>query len=172
MTWSRIRATIAVLVFLSLVSGFSWAKKQSNSPSSGEESAVKQTVTSFFDAFNRHDARAVSMNFTEDADFINVLGVTTHTRKGVEDHYSSLFSDRFKNAHRTFSLESVRFITSDVAAVTMTYELSGTKRADGSEAPPAKGLYDWTLTKQNGRWLIATLHESNLPAPAATVPVR
>ena len=171
MTWSRIRATIAVLAFLSVAAGFSWAKRQSNS-SSEEESAVKQTVTSFFDAFNSHDARAVSMNFTEDADFINVLGATTHARKGVEDHYTALFSDRFKNAHRTFSLESIRFIAPGVAAVTMTYELSGTKRADGSEVPPAKGLYDWTLVKQSGRWLIATLHESNLPAPAGMAPVR
>jgi len=171
MTSHRVRSAIAVVVFLGLACGVSWAKKQSKS-SAGEEAAVKQTVNSFFDAFNKHDAQAVAANFTEDADFINVLGVTTPGRKGVDEHYTTLFSDRFKDAHRTYSLKSIRFITSDVAAVTMEYELSGTKGPGGAEAPPAKGLYDWTLVKQNGRWLIATLHESNLPKPSGMAPAR
>ncbi|MGH9689717.1 MAG: SgcJ/EcaC family oxidoreductase [Candidatus Acidiferrales bacterium] len=171
MTSHRVKSAIAVFVFLGLACGASWAKKQANS-AAGEEAAVKQTVNSFFDAFNKHDAHALAANFTEDADFINVLGVTTQGRKGVDEHYTTLFSDRFKDAHRTFSLKSVRFITPDVAAVTMEYELSGTKGPGGAEAPPAKGLYDWTLVKQNGRWLIATLHESNLPKATGLVPVR
>ena len=170
MTSNRMRSMIAFLVLLGL-SGASWAARQSNAAGS-RESAVKKTIDSFFDAFNKHDAHALAANFTEDADFINVLGMTTPARKGVDEHYTTLFADRFKDAHRTYSLQSIRFLTPDVAAVTMDYELSGTKGTNGSVNPPAKGLYDWTLVKQNGRWLIATLHESNLPKPSGTAPAR
>ena len=61
------------------------------------------------------------MCFTDDADFINVQQANSHGRKAIEEHFVPLFSGRLKNAHRTYTVKSVRFITPDVAAVTMDY---------------------------------------------------
>ena len=37
-------------------------------------------------------------------------------------------------------------------------------KGPGGEAMPArKAYYDWVVAKQNGKWLIASFHESFLP---------
>ena len=112
------------------------------------------------------------MCFTDDADFINVQQADSRGRKAIEEHFVPLFSGRLKNAHRTYTLKNIRFITPDVAAVTMDYVLNDTTGANGETVPPRKGLYDWTVVRQNGKWLISVAHESELAPAAAMVPVR
>ena len=137
-----------------------------------DESGVKALIDEFTAAFNGHDSHAVAMCFTDDADFINVQQADSRGRKAIEEHFVPLFSGRLKNAHRTYTLKNIRFITPDVAAVTMDYVLSDTTGTNGESVPPRKGLYDWIVTRQNGKWLISVLHESELAPAPAMVPVR
>ena len=134
--------------------------------------AIKTLIDGFTAAFNNHDARALSMWFTEDADFINVQQAVSHSRKGIEDHFVPLFSGRLKSAHRTYMLKNIRSVALDVASVTMDYTITDTMGANGEALPPRKGLYDWIVVKQNGKWLISILHESELASEPAIVPVR
>jgi len=168
MKWIRTARLTVVLIFLSLGVGISLAPNQVNA-ADDESSAIKSVITGFTDSFNRHDAHAVAMWFTEDADFTNVGQVTSHGRKEIEAHFMPLFTGRLKNSHRTFSLRTIRFLTPTVASVAMDYELMDTIDPSGKVVPLRKGYYDWVVTKQNGRWLINVLHESELaPAPAVT----
>jgi uncharacterized protein (TIGR02246 family) len=140
--------------------------------SAADESGVKTLIDEFTNAFNSHDAHAVATCFTDDADFINVQQADSRGRKAIEDHFVPLFSGRLKNAHRTYTLKSIRFITPDVAAVTMDYVLNDTTGTNGETVPSRKGLYDWVVTRQNAKWLISVLHESELAPAPAMVPVR
>jgi hypothetical protein len=54
----------------------------------------------------------------------------------------------------------------------MDYVLSGTTGTNGEAVPVRKGLYDWIVTKQNGKWSINILHESELAPAPAMVPIR
>jgi uncharacterized protein (TIGR02246 family) len=127
-----------------------------------ETPAVMKVVNGFTDAFNHHDPHALAMWFTEDGDFINVGEMTSHGRKDIEAHFVPLFTGRLKNAHRTYTVRGIRFLTPTVASVTLNYELTDTLDANGKPVPLRKGLYDWIVTKQNGTWLINILHESEL----------
>lgn len=134
---------------------------------SGDDSAaIKHVIDGFTADFNHHDSHALSMWFTEDADFINVQQANSQGRKNIEEHFVPLFSGRLKNAHRTVSVKNIRFITPDVAAADIDYDLSGAINVSGAADPMRKGLYDWVLVKQNGKWLISVLHESELGTPA------
>jgi uncharacterized protein (TIGR02246 family) len=137
-----------------------------------DSAGIRALIDDFTAAFNNHDSHAVAMCFTDDADFINVQQANSHGRKGIEEHFVPLFSGRLKDSHRTYTVKSLRSITPDVAAVTMDYVLMGTSGPNGSEVPPRKGLYDWIVVRQNGKWLISVLHESELGQPAAMVPVK
>ena len=44
----------------------------------------------------------------------------------------------------------------------MDDEFSDTTGANGETVPPRKGLYDWTVVRQNGKWQISVAHESEL----------
>jgi uncharacterized protein (TIGR02246 family) len=130
-----------------------------------DSAAIKKLFTDFNDAFNKHDAHAAAMLFTADADFINVQAATTHGRAEIEQHLAPLFAARLKTAHRDVSLRDIRFLRPDTATVDSDFRMSGLMDPNGGPVLPANGLYDWIVMKQNGRWLIAVWHESNLPAP-------
>ncbi len=139
-----------------------------NALASGDDSAaIKHVIEGFTADFNRHDSHAVSAWFTEDADFINVQQADSQGRKNIEDHFVPLFSGRLKNARRSVSVKSIRFITPDVAVADVDYELTGAINVNGTADPKRKGLYDWVLVKQNGKWLISAFHESELAAAPA-----
>ena len=164
---------VALLAMGAIISlGIGLSSKQIRS-AQDDAAAIKSLIDGFTAAFNNHDARAVSLWFTEDADFINVQQATSHSRKGIEDHFVPLFSGRLKNAHRTYTLKNIRSIALDVASVTMDYTITGTTGPNGDELAARKGLYDWIVVKQqNGRWLISVLHESELAPAPGVVPIR
>jgi len=168
MKWIYSTTLTVVLTFL-FVGGFTSLAPDRVKAAEDETPAIKKVIDGFTASFNQHDAHAVTMWFTGDADFINVGEMTSHGHKDIEAHFVPLFTGRLKNAHRTYTLRTIRFLTPTVASVTMNYELDDTIDVSGKEVPVRKGLYDWIVTKQNGTWLINILHESEQgPAPAAT----
>jgi uncharacterized protein (TIGR02246 family) len=154
-TWTRLRATLVLFLLASFPFGISSAKN-----SEGDDSStIKQVVAEFVDAFNNHDAHAWAMAFAADGDFTNVSGLTRHGRKEVEERFAGLFAGPLKNAHRTYSVKSIQFLTPEIASVDADWQLTGSRAADGSENPVRKGLFHWVMTKQNGHWLFAAFHE-------------
>jgi uncharacterized protein (TIGR02246 family) len=162
--------SFAIVLSIVLAPAFLSARAAS-SESAADSAAIKELVMAFTNDFNRHDAQAVATHFTEDADFTNVQGMTTHSRKGIEEHFVPLFKGRLANAHRTVSVRGIHPLSPTIAAVTTDYELKGAKDTSGADQGLRKGIYDWVVVKQNGRWMIAVFHESDLPSPAALVPV-
>src|SRR5438309_185038 len=105
-----------------------------------DSKAIKQAVAEFYEAFSRHDAHAVAMTFAEDADFTNMAGAHNRGRKEIEDHFARVFAGNLKDARRTDTVRSIRFVSPQVAEVDADTVITGTKAADGAEVPPRKGL--------------------------------
>ena len=156
------RAALAVLFFALFPLAATWAK-----PADSQEvdsAAIKKLFTDFNDAFNSHDAHAATMLFAADGDLIDGRASKSQGRTGIEQHLLPLFAGRLKTAHRDIWLQDIRFLRPDTATVDGYFEMSGLVGPDGAAVPPTKGLYDWIVMKQGGRWLIAVWHESNLQA--------
>ena len=168
MTWTRERATVAVLLFVSFPLAIAWGQMQSNT-ADVDSAAIKQAVADFSEAFNHHDAHATAASFTEDAELTNLRGISNHGRKEIEEHYASIYAGFLKNAHRTVSVRNIRFLTPEKALVDSDWEMTGSKAPDGSnlDIPIRKGLLDWVMAKENGRWLITIFHESDFPSTPA-----
>ena len=154
----RTRMALAVLLFLSFSAVSSWAQKPSGMDA--DSAAIKQSVAAWEDAWNRHDAHATAMRYVEDGDFSNTMGVPSHGWKELEGHYTTIFTTNLKNAHRTDTVKSIRFLTPEIASVDIDWQMTGAKGPDGSEIPLRKGLLTWIVTKHNGEWLITIYHES------------
>lgn len=137
--------------------------------SEADKAPIEQLVANYSEAFNRHDAHAIAAFFAEDADFTNLRGVSHHGQPEIEANFAMLFggSGILKNAQRTDSVRSLRFLAPDVAAVDTNCVITGSRTPEGSENPPRKGLLELIVTKQSGQWLIAVFHEQDLP-PAKT----
>ena len=163
----RISTALAALLLLSFSAGTAPAQAQSGN--AADEAAIKQLIASNTQAFNQHDAHGVAADYVEDADFTNMRGVSQHSRKNIEAFLTPLFaSGALKNATRTLTVRSIRFLTPTVAEVDIDSVLVGTTTADGKENPPRKGLVNDIVSKQNGKWMITVFHELDYPeAPAA-----
>lgn len=134
---------------------------QETGGSDADKAAIQKLFTDFNNALNNHDAHRAAMLFTEDRDFIGVKGKIIHGRADIQAQMAPLFDGILKNMHRDATLRGMRFLRPDVAAVYSDYVTTGVAGANGVPAP-TKGLYDWVVTKQDGRWLIAVCREANL----------
>ena len=161
-----IRASVAVLLLASMsIAAVSWARPAN--PAEADSAAIKKLFDDFNNAFNNHDVHALVMQFTDDSDFITSPGDKYHGKAAIEGHVGPLFAGRLKTMRRDATSPDIHFLRPDIATIDCTYEASGMTTPASAPVPPSKGYYDWIVTKQNGQWLIAVWHESNLPVPQA-----
>lgn len=156
------RVAAFTLLFLSVA----LARASAQAPpghSEADVSAIKEVVAGYSEAFNHHDAAATANLFAEDADFTNLRGVYRHGRKEIEQTFVTLYAGVLKNAHRTDTVKNVRFLTPQIAVMDDLWEIEGSTAPGGSPNPGRKGLFDWVLTKVNGRWVITAFHEAEFP---------
>jgi uncharacterized protein (TIGR02246 family) len=157
------RAVLSLPLLFILIS--SSAPSQTATPPNREqdEKAIKEVLTRFVEAWNRHDAKAFSMVFAEDADFTNVRGMSAHGRTEVEKMHAPRFATNFKDSNQKITENKIRFLTPDIAAVDVRWEMTGAKGPDGQEIPLRKGLLSFIMTRSSGQWLIMIMHNMDLP---------
>ena len=133
-----------------------------------DEEDIKALAVAFENAMNANDAVALSEVFCEDADFTNVIGMTVHGRKAIEEFHRPLLEGdgtngipSFKNAHFKTAETRVRFVGPDVASVDVTWTQSGST-LNGKDRGPRRGLMNWTATKNGGEWRVAVMHNMDL----------
>lgn len=128
-----------------------------------DEMGIQNVLADQVEAWNRHDAKAFSMAFAEDADFTNVIGMSAHGRAEIEKFHAPMFATIFKDSNLKMTNTKIRFIKPDVAAVDAWWEMTGAKTREGKEIPLRKGLLNFVMTKQGGRWFIIVMHNMDLP---------
>ncbi len=75
------------------------------------------------------------------------------------------FNTIFKNSHQTITKSRIRFIKPDVAAVDAWWEMEGVTDMDGKAKPARKGLLNLIMTPRGDTWLVAVMHNMDLPEP-------
>jgi uncharacterized protein (TIGR02246 family) len=124
-----------------------------------DEAAIRDVVKRYVDAREARDAKAVAALFTADADQLVSSG---QWRKGHDEVVSgTLASSEATGGKRTIAVESVRFLSSDVAIADGRYEISGTAAGDTRRM--------WTTiicTRGPKGWRIAAIRNMLPAAPA------
>ena len=103
-----------------LVSVMPWFAK---SPGPKDEAAIREVVSKYVDARERIDPKAVEELFTGDADQLVSSGEWRKGRDAVVQ--GTMASSRNSGGRRSITVESVRFVTNDVAIADGRYELTG-----------------------------------------------
>jgi len=150
------KAALIILLFLTFSAAGSRAQTAANRDA--DTAAIKQTVASFADTWNSHDAHAVAMRYVEDGDFASVNGEPSHGRKALEDHYNTIFTTFLKNAQTTDTVRSIRFLAPDLASVDIDWLV---KEPSAPGGILRKGLLTWILSRRNGQWMIVIYHEQS-----------
>lgn len=154
--------TFPLILILSICAAGQTASREAKGSAKDEED-IRKVLGDFVEAWNKHDAKAFSMVFVEDADFTNVAGVSAHGRAEVEKFHALRFATTFKDTHQKITEIKIRFIKPEVAAVDARWEMTGAKNRDGENIPLRKGLLSFVMTEQGGKWFITVMHNMNLP---------
>ncbi len=120
---------------------------QAPAPSADQEAPIIKLVQQYVDARDLRDPKAIEALFTPDADQLVSSG---EWRRGRE-----------AGSRRTIRLETIRFLTPDVAIADGPYELTG--------LPGGQDRKMWTtfvLKRMQRNWRIAAIRNM-LPAPPA-----
>lgn len=120
-----------------------------------DEDAIRQIVRQLQDGWNAHDGKAFAAPFAEDADYVIVNGMKIKGREEIEKGHAGIFSTFYKESHNVATLKSVRFLRPDVAVAHVEWNL---EVKPGGEK--AKAMNSLVLTRDGGKWSIASFHNT------------
>lgn len=124
-----------------------------------DETAIRAVVKKYVDARERADARAIEALFTSDADQLVSSGIW---RKGREEVVrGTVASSENTGGTRTITVESIRFVSADVALVDGRYEIS---RLAGGKTRRMWTTLIFSRTPES--WRIAAIRNMLPAAPA------
>lgn len=145
---------VILFLFAVLTPWFEQAKSAAN-----DEAAVRAVVSKYVDARERIDPKAVEPLFTEDADQLVSSGEWRKGRPAVVK--GTMASSSNTGGKRTITVESVRFVTADVAIADGRYELTGL--AGGT----SRSMWTTIILKRSGKeWRITAIRNMLPAAPA------
>ncbi|MDB5200798.1 MAG: hypothetical protein JWQ27_207 [Ferruginibacter sp.] len=119
---------------------------------SSNKDAIRQLVTNYADAWNRHDAKGLADNYDSNASWVNWFGAYYIGKQDILDHYAAVHKTYFKDSHYyTRAIEDISFVKADVAIAHVRTGLTGDSRFPGQTFEFRRTIL---LTKHQGVWLI------------------
>jgi uncharacterized protein (TIGR02246 family) len=119
------------------------------------EKLIRKLYEEFVTHWNRHDVAALSEMWTIDGDQLEPDGTHTKGRPALTKLLMKQHTTVFKNTLLKLTIADVWFITSGVALVDGSYELSGVVAPDGTEIPTRAGHISAMLIHEKDTWQIA-----------------
>jgi uncharacterized protein (TIGR02246 family) len=163
--WARARRSSALLLLV--LSTLDCAKAPPPA-----EATIRETLARQAEAWNRHDARAWVAPFSDDAEFVNILGTTLQGRAEIERRHAEIFGGIFAHSHVQVKTRRVRRLGTSAALAETEYELRGYDRLPpGIRATDADGTlrtllkYVWALDHDEWK-VVAAQNTAILPPPS------
>ena len=136
------------------------ASEVQNPPPSANEGAIRDIVNKYVEAREKIDPKGVEVLFTNDADQLVSSGEWRRGRDAVVR--GTMESSRRNEGKRSITVESIRFVSDDVAIVDARYDI--TSLAGGA----SRNMWTTFVMKRAGNsWRIAAIRNM-LPAAPST----
>ncbi|MFD9627464.1 SgcJ/EcaC family oxidoreductase [Peribacillus muralis] len=118
-----------------------------------EEIAIRQTIIEIETAFNQHDADDVDRHFTQNAVWVNVIGVQLSGWKQINETHKVILAGPLRNSYARYTVNSIIFVRPDVAIVHIRQYPT---TSEGKIIENGQGsLAIYVMVKEQGTWLIA-----------------
>ena len=128
------------------------------------EAAIRKLYAEYTAAWNRHDAKAMASFWTIDGDYMEPDGRHAKGQTEVEKLFTQEQQTVFKDSTLALTIETVWFVTADVAMVDGKYDLSGVRDLEGKQLPTRSGHLTAILLREDGSWKVAA-GRAMIPVP-------
>ena len=117
-----------------------------------ENTAIRQLVKNYEDAWNRHDPKGLADNYTIDATWVNWFGAYYKGRDDIQFHYQQVHTTYFKATHYyTRAVEDITYPSGSLAIAHVRTGLDGDERFPGQTFEFRRMI---VLIKRDGVWKI------------------
>jgi uncharacterized protein (TIGR02246 family) len=127
-----------------------------------EKTTIVAVVQHFVDAWNRHDMDALGSVFSEDADFVNVIGQRWIGREAIKEAHAPHHATIFKSSKLSVQDISVRFLKPGVAVLRCIPKLSGQLDAASNILPPRYTMLTFIMMKAGDEWIVVVAQNTNI----------
>lgn len=125
----------------------------------------------FARAWNARDPAALASLFDEDAEFVNVDGVTWHGRESIRKAHASRVERALNTSTVVTSETKVKLLSREFAVVHARMMLSGEAPAAATQAGPRTTIVSFVVHRAGGHWLCAAAHSTDLIPNTDTIVV-
>ncbi len=133
-------------------------EKSSGATAGPEDKAIQAVLEAIVAAFNRGDAKALAAGWSETGVYLNARsGEKIIGRAAIEKDFAAQFAAN-KGAQLEATLDAIRTITADVAAV------EGKARTLQAGELPAESSFSMILVRKDGKWFVDSVREIEMPA--------
>lgn len=123
---------------------------------------AEDVVRGFVEHWNRHDMEAFAELFSEDAEFVNVVGAWWKGRAEIKEAHVLTHATLFRNSHLGVDEVTVRLLRPDVAVVRAKWNLTGQVSPSGEPLQPRSGILMTVLVVQDGHWKIVDAQNTDI----------
>jgi len=129
----------------------------------------EDVAAAFLDAWNRHDMDRFAALFTDDANFVNVVGMWWKSQEEIKAAHTATHLTIFKNSCLDGEVSSVKSLASGVTAMHVTWKLAGASTPDGGSAGTRRGILLLILIRERSGWRIKVAQNTDI-VPGAIAP--
>jgi uncharacterized protein (TIGR02246 family) len=131
------------------------------------EKGVRAVVMSYAEAWNHHDMRALSELFTDDADWINIVGMYWRGKTGLVKAHDVFHRTIFRTMEIGVTDIGIRAITPDVTAAVIGLRAGEYTTPDGKQRSATLDRLSLILVNHDGEWKITHGHNTVVDPNAA-----
>ncbi len=128
------------------------------------QSKIGAVLAALQASWNRHDMAAFAAQFSEDADFVNVVGMHLRGRAAIEAQHVAIHQTVFRGSQLRTLDQSVRLLTPQVALAHVSWEMTGHDMShvkNWTLPEVRKGVLTAVLVSESDTWRIAALHNTD-----------
>ena len=121
----------------------------------------------FVEAWNRKDARAIADLFTENADFVNVVGIWWQNSEEIYKAHEYGLRVIFPQSTLRLGKVKVKMLQPEIAIIHARMSLVGQTEKNG-EAAQRQNLFLFVARKNGGEWLCESAQNTDIVIGAET----
>ena len=137
---------------------------------SSEVAEVTRVVNAFAETWNRHDMTAFADLFAEDAEFVNVVGLSWKGRPEIKAAHEFTHQTIFKNSRLSIQEVASRFPAPGMAIARCRWKLEGHVSPEGAALPERTGILVNMLQQVGGTWRIIDSQNTDIVEGVASRP--
>lgn len=123
----------------------------------------------FVEAWMERDADYLASLFSENAEFVNVVGLWWHNREDIRKAHAFGFDKIFSESNLRLMETSVKYLNDDIAVVHARMRLKDQTPSKANQIPSIRqNIFSFVVKKLKDKWICESAHNTDIIPGADT----